>query len=104
MIRKQLYVSTAHDRKLKELARRWECSEAEVVRRALDRLPADEDSTNERILQVLEAAHVLEHPTPDPRLPKGADERRRLREQLELELEAQDRPLGLSEAVLEDRR
>ncbi len=44
MVRKQLYISEEHERVLKERAREMRISEAELVRRLLDRLLLDGDS------------------------------------------------------------
>ncbi|OLC17225.1 MAG: hypothetical protein AUH29_02920 [Candidatus Rokubacteria bacterium 13_1_40CM_69_27] len=38
MIRKQVYIVAHHDRSLKEHARRYGVTEAELIRRSLDRL------------------------------------------------------------------
>ncbi|HEV8639238.1 MAG TPA: hypothetical protein VG370_33945 [Chloroflexota bacterium] len=41
-VRKQLYLSPEHNRLVKELAARWNTTEAAVVRKALDRLAESE--------------------------------------------------------------
>lgn len=41
MIRKQLYIAPEQQRKLHDLAARWNCTEAEVMRAALDRLSVE---------------------------------------------------------------
>lgn len=98
MIRKQVYLAREQDRKLKALAARRGCTEAEVIRDALDRLPDPDRGLEEQ----LAAAGLLVPKGDDPDAPRGAAARA-----LEVEVEAwlASRPtrLGLSEAVLEDR-
>ena len=99
MIRKQIYLAAEQQRKVRQLAGRRGCTEAEVIRMAIDRL-SDPDTTIEGRL----AEAGLLTPAPDDRdLPTGS-EAERLEEELESWLEAERQPLGLSEAVLEDRR
>ena len=43
MVRKQVYLEPEQDRKLKAIASRRRCTEAEVIRDALNRLPLEED-------------------------------------------------------------
>ena len=45
MVRKQLYIADDQERRLKRRARKLGVSEAELVRRALDAVLADEDAT-----------------------------------------------------------
>src|SRR5436190_23054423 len=99
MIRKQLYIEDRQQRKLHRLATQWGCSEAEVMRAALDRLP-DPDAS---VLDRLEAAGVLLPPPEESDLPSGK-EAAELEAELEAWLETQMEPLGLSQAVMEDRR
>jgi hypothetical protein len=98
MVRKQLYIEDQQERKLQRLAEAWGCTEAAVMRTALDRLPDPEDSLRERL-----AAAGLLAPLPDDPDLDDAD-----LEELEREHDAWvatlTEPLGLSEAVLEDRR
>ena len=103
MIRKQLYISEGHQRRLRELSVRWECSEAEVVRRAIDQLQIPEQSLDDQIVERLRAAGMLGEPRDDPDLPKG-EAGRRFREELERRISSRKEPIGLSQAVLEDRR
>ncbi len=98
MIRKQLYLEASHQTKLTRLAARWGCTEAAVVRRALDLLPEGGDPLEER----LRAAGLLVPPPEMPHLPEGTDVAVLEREWRQW-LQGQP-PLGLSEAVLEDRR
>ena len=100
MIRKQVYLERDQDRKLKALAARRRCTEAEIIRQALDRLP---DPETDDPVAILEAAGLLV-PKPEP----GPDD---VSDQELEELEAwQDRwqetrtePIGLSEAIRKDR-
>lgn len=103
MIRKQLYVAERHQQKLRELASKWRCSEAEVVRRAIDRLPEPEKSLDELIVERLTQAGILEKPPDYPDIPKG-EAGRRFREELERKIASRKELLGLTQAVLEDRR
>jgi hypothetical protein len=100
MIRKQFYIAPEQQRKLRALAKRWQCTEAEVVRRALDRISAPADDSPEAILG---AAGLLAPKREDPDLPspgETADLERRFREWARTRTE----PIGLSQAVMEDRR
>jgi hypothetical protein len=98
MIRKQIYLAREQDRKLKALAAHLRCSEAEVIRDALDRLPDPAGSIEERL-----AAAGLLAPTGDVSdAPVGA-ELRALEAEVEAWLDAHPAGLGLSEAVREDR-
>jgi len=68
MIRKQVYLASEQDRKLKSLASRRRCTEAEIIRDALDRLP---DPEADDIEAKLSAAGLLV-PSPDfPDIPRG---------------------------------
>jgi hypothetical protein len=68
MVRKQVYLAPEQDRKLKSLASRRRCTEAEVIREALDRLP---DDGGDVVVAKLSAAGVLV-PAPDfPDTPRG---------------------------------
>jgi hypothetical protein len=98
MIRKQLYIGSEHQRKLRRLAARWSCTEAEVVRRALDRIPDEEAS----IESILTAAGLLVPPE-EGDVP-SEDELEKLEQEYEAWLDTLTEPLGLSEAILEDRR
>ena len=100
MIRKQIYLAREQDRKVKALAACRGCTEAEVIRDALDRLPDPDRGVAEQ----LAAAGLLAPSGDDPDVPRGAAARA-----LEMRVEAwlHNRPrllkLGLAEAVLEDR-
>jgi hypothetical protein len=98
MIRKQLYLEDRQQGKLQRLAEAWGCTEAAVMRQALDRLPDPEDSLKER----LAAAGLLAPPEDDPDLDDVDVEE--LEREFDAWLATQTEPLGLAEAVLEDRR
>jgi hypothetical protein len=98
MVRKQVYLGRDQDRKLKALAARRGCTESEVIREAVDRLPDPEGS----VVEQLAAAGLLVPKPDDPDLPRGA-EARALEEEFEAWLDSLPTPLGLSEALEEDR-
>lgn len=99
VIRKQLYLAADQQRKLHALAARWRCTEAEVVRRALDRLPDPSASIEER----LAAAGLLISPPADADLP-SAGAAAALEQEHAGWLATNVAPLRLAEAVIEDRR
>ena len=98
MIRKQVYLAREQDRKLKALAAQRGCTEAEVIREALDRLPDPDRGVEEQ----LAAAGLLGAKGDDPDVPRGPAARV-LEMQVEDWLDRRPGKLGLSEAVLEDR-
>lgn len=98
MIRKQLYLAREQDRKLKALAARRGCTEAEIIREALDRLPDPDRGVQEQ----LAAAGLLAPKGDDPDAPHGAAARA-LEVQVEAWLDRRAGKLGLTEAVLDDR-
>ncbi len=98
MVRKQLYLTREHDRKLKVLAARRGCTEAEIIREALDRLPDPDRSIQEQ----LAAAGLLAQKGDDPDAPRGAAAKV-LEAEVDAWLETRSGGLGLSDAVLEDR-
>ena len=102
MIRKQFYIAPEQQRKLRSLAKRWKCTEAEVVRAALDRL---EEPAEDAVLERLREAGLLVEPRNDPDLPlKTPEEIAELERQWDEIVRSLPHPLGLAEAVLEDRR
>lgn len=105
MIRKQLYLELEQQRKLRNLATRWGCTEAGVIRRALDQLPDPEEvpSSERAALARLAESGVLVHPLDDDDAPTG-EELKRLEREWEEWVDAHPEPLGLGEIVLEDRR
>jgi hypothetical protein len=98
MVRKQIYLRQAQDRKLKALAAVRGCTEAEVIRDAVDRLPDPEVSVAER----LRAAGLLATIPPREDTPT-AEELRELEAEHEAWLATLTEPLGLAEAVLAER-
>lgn len=98
MIRKQLYIEPEQQRKLRSLAKRWGCTEAEVVRTAIDRLPDLESAVD----ALLRGAGLLAPPPDDDDLP-GEDEFDAMEQELD-ELLAETGPLHLAEVIIEDRR
>ena len=97
MIRKQIYLAEGQDRKLKKIASERRCTEAEVIRDALDRLPDPEGDIVER----LRAAGLLVD-TSDIQAPEGA-ELEAIKVRLEAWHKSRGRPIGLSQAVLDER-
>ena len=102
MVRKQIYLQRAQDRKLKRLAERRGCTEAEIVREAIDSLPETE---GDDIIAILEAAGLLV-PKPERFVP-AEDEEGKSSEELWAEWDAlmatRTEPLGLVEALRKDR-
>jgi hypothetical protein len=101
MIRKQLYLEPQQQQKLKRIASRRGWTEAEVVRRAIDQLPEPGASLDDLVVERLAAAGMLV-PPPDDDIPTESEA-----EEMERELDAwlaeRCEPLGLSEAVWQDR-
>jgi hypothetical protein len=56
MVRKQLYLDSEHDQKIKRLAEAWNVSEAEVVRRAIEGLVEYRPGDGAQVSRVREAA------------------------------------------------
>ena len=98
MIRKQLYSDPAQQKKVRSLAKRWGCTEAEVMRRALDRLPDTEPVVAARSRE----AGLTVPPWDDDDLP-GETELEAMERELD-QILAETGPLHLTEAVIEDRR
>jgi antitoxin ParD1/3/4 len=98
MVRKQLYIAPEQQRKLRSLARRWGCTEAEVVRTAIDRLPDFESAVDARLRE----AGLLAPPRYDDDLP-SEEEFDAMERELD-EILAETVPLHLAEVVIEDRR
>lgn len=99
LVRKSLYLTPEHNRKLKRVAARLGCAEAEVLRAAIDHLP----DPGEDPLAALEAAGLLASESPLPPSLRGVS-----REALEGAVrpalaDTRTRPLGLGEAVLAER-
>ena len=98
IVRKQVYLAREHDRKLKALAAHRGCSEAEVIRDALDRLPDPTGSIEDQL-----AAAGLLAPVGDVSDAPAGAELRALEAEVEAWLDAHATGLGLSEAVDADR-
>src|ERR1041384_5191957 len=97
MVRKQLYIEPAQDRKIKRIAAQRHCTEAEVIRRAVDEL-ADPDGDD---IEKLRAAGVLVDMSDIE--PMDPEELRLLEQQLDEWHRARGKPVGLSQAVLDER-
>src|SRR5438094_4092211 len=100
MIRKHLYLEPRQQQKLKRVASRRGCTEAEVVRKAIDQLPEPDASLEDLVVERLAAAGMLVPPPDDADIPSEEEA-----EQMEREIAEWDRqhgPLGLSEAVWQD--
>jgi hypothetical protein len=100
MIRKQVYLGKEQNRKLKALAARRGCTEAEIIREALDNLP--EPDSDEEFIARLRADGLL---APKPALPHrpSRQEWEKQRRKFDAWLDANPEDLKLSEAVLENR-
>jgi hypothetical protein len=98
MIRKQVYLEQAQDQKLKRLASQRGCTEAELVREAIDQLPDPEGDWIQRLM----AAGVL------MRRPPMTSRTREMLESLEHDLDdlRQSLPpnLTLSDAIVAERQ
>lgn len=99
MIRKQFYITPEQQRKLHVLVKRWKCTEAEIVRQALDQLEGPDDSVE----AILAAAGLLAPKRDDPDLPSPS-EVKALEEEWRQRLRRRTGPLDLTSAVIEDRR
>jgi hypothetical protein len=95
MIRTQVYVSSEQQQKLRRIAARRGCTEAEVVRVAIERLPEYDDLITRRLA---EAGILASEPDDDDLL--SEDEAERLERELDKWAERHG-PLGLSQAVLD---
>lgn len=100
MTRKQVYLGDEQEKKLRRLASRWGCTEAEVLRTAIDRLPDPEHSVEGR----LRDAGLLVMMPDDPDLPRDEESLVELERSVESWLASRSEALNLSQAVLEDRR
>jgi len=98
MIRKQLYLPREQDRKLKALAAQRGCTEAQVIRDALDQLPDPDLGIDDQ----LAAAGLLAPKSDDPGVPVG-QAARALEAEVDAWLDKRAAALAFSEAVLEDR-
>jgi hypothetical protein len=116
MIRKQVYLDREQNRKLKALAARRGCTEAAIMREALDRLPepnshealdtwpeADSDPDSEEQFLARLRADGLLAPKPTLATPLSREEWERQRREFDEWLDAHPEDLKLTEAVLENR-
>jgi hypothetical protein len=97
MVRKQIYIPQAQNQKLKRIAAERHCTEAEVVRTALDRLP---DPDGDDIEKLRAAGMLLEVEGIEPMDPAVLQE---LERQIAAWHRARGKPVGLSQAVLDER-
>lgn len=97
MIRKQLYLEPHQDRKLKRLAAMRKCTEAEVIRAAIDEIAEPAGDLRDRLRRMGLLADTSVEDVP------SRQEAEALRTELDIWMRGQQRSLGLSDAVLEDR-
>ena len=100
MIRKQLSIEQRHQEKLSRLAKEGRCSEAEVVRQAIDALPEPPPiSSKERIVAQLWArGMLLESDEP----PISAEEMKRIEEEWSV-ISKRIGNIRMAEAVIQER-
>lgn len=98
MIRKQIYLAPAQDQKVKALAAVRGCSEAAVIRGALDRLSVPGESLIER----LAAAGMLSEES-EALTDFDRDKLQELEDDLRSSLYTRTMPLHLAEAVVAER-
>ncbi|MFN0069949.1 MAG: CopG family transcriptional regulator [Chloroflexota bacterium] len=97
MIRKQIYLQRDQNKKVKRIAAARGCTEAEVIRQAVDQIVEPGDA----VLEKLRAEGLLVD-TSDMDAPSGK-ELEKLERELDDWLVSRGRPLGLSQAVLDER-
>jgi hypothetical protein len=98
MIRKQLYITPAQEQKLRTLARERRCTEAEVMRSAIDRLPHYDNPA----LRILAEAGLLVPPPDDEDL-VTEEELELMEREYDEWLDSRATPFTLSDAVDQDR-
>ncbi len=98
MVRKQVYLGRAQDRKLKRLAAKRGCTESELIREAVERLP-DPDGD---VIAELEAAGLISPPPVFDDLPTG-EEAERLMAELDAYIANDTTDYRMTEALQEDR-
>jgi hypothetical protein len=105
MVRKHVHLAPRQQHKLRELAAKWNRSESEIVRMALDSLPDPERSTDQEqaFIARLEAAGLLE-PLPTDGAPSADQEIAAMEQEHEAWLATLKEPLRLAESVIDDRR
>jgi hypothetical protein len=102
MIRKQVYLTPAQDQRLRTLAARWGCTEAGVMRAALDQLK-DEQVESPAVRRLREAGMLVEPTDGDEDEMLSDEELDALEAEIDAWFEEHPTPLHLSEAVFEDR-
>ena len=101
MIRKQVYIEPKQQQKLRRVASRRRCTEAAVIREAIDQLPETEATPEEIFLARLAEEGLLVPPPDDDDIP-SEEEALQIEREI-LEWDRKHGPLGLSEAVWKDR-
>jgi len=97
MVRKQLYLAPSQNRKLKRLAKERHCSEAEVLRQAVEALPEPDDP-----IEQLRAMGLIKPKRPLPPELVGVDPKA-LHAQLMESLGERAKDVKLGETVLQMR-
>ncbi len=101
-IRKQVCISPDAHERLRRLATVWACTEAEVIRRAIDGLPDLRSYAPGSIEERLAAtAQLIQYHEDAPMTSEELDALERAHEAW---VDALPEPLGLAQAVIEDRR
>jgi predicted transcriptional regulator len=100
MIRKQLYLDVETERKLKRLAADWHCSEAAVVRKAVEGVPERRKTPDEELLERLIAKGIIAPPEGPP---MTAEEEEEIERELEEIARANPNMGDPAELVFEDR-
>ncbi len=111
--RKPPHLTEQQQDKVRALAAALGCTEAKILRQAIDRLPAPEairrhlealpEPQRTTVRQLL-AAGLVAAPDEDEDVPADPEEIEALEREHEAWLATLSEPLGLTEAVLEDRR
>ncbi len=101
-VRKQIYITAEHERKLKRLAKRWNCTEAAIMRHALDGVRDDDLSPEDTLFERLRAQGSIVDYSSDPDLPSD-DEIRAIRARLAVWVAEHPGSIGWDEALREDR-
>jgi hypothetical protein len=100
MIRKQVSLTPEQDQRLRTPAARWGCTEAGVMRAALDQLK--DNDVDSRVVRRLRELGTLVEPDPDEEV-SSDEEIDVLEREMDEWAAAHPGPLGLSQAVFEDR-
>jgi hypothetical protein len=107
-LRKPIQLTDEQQTKIRRLAAIWGCSEAKVLRGAIDRLPdpdyLETGSDLDRAVKArLSAAGLLVAPPATDDVPTDPAEIETLEQEYEAWVDSLPEPLGLTEAVLEER-